>query len=102
MVTLAKDFKIVPSVYHEIHYEEGVYICNPKAKMGQIHRFMTSGLLMSHMEYFSLSYLVHRYRSLRDRMSESNRDNGWGISNLDKRLKGPSTTKRHHPLAHKT
>ncbi len=65
-----------PAAIQEINYETGCHKCHP---VGEVS-YNTETVLLYHMKYFNLFYLIKRYKILAKRLSVINKENLWGFT----------------------
>ena len=58
----------------EINYEAGCHISHPKGNVAKSYHLY----LCYHYRYISPEYLIERYKSYRHRLSDENKQRGWG------------------------
>lgn len=63
----------------EINYGPGCHQCNPLPKNGESIKFNTNEYKLLHYKYLSPTYTVNRHKMFGDRLSEENKQRGWGI-----------------------
>jgi hypothetical protein len=65
-----------PNEIDEINYETGCHRCNPTGNV----IYNKERILLYHMKYFKLSYMIKRYKILARRLSQVNKENLWGLT----------------------
>jgi hypothetical protein len=69
-----------PNAINNINYEVGCHSCNP---IGRIKVFPLGDFKTLHYKSLGIDYLVERYGRLRERLSEENKEKGWGTHYLN-------------------
>lgn len=64
-----------PNEIDEINYIVGAHISHPQ---GNVSWYVNDDLFIMHYKHLSLDYVLWRYRICNERMSEVNKENGWG------------------------
>lgn len=65
----------------EINYLHGCHVCYPRG----IHiKYNTNTFNLYHMSYVAEDYKIKRYTLFKERMSDENKKNGWGIQYFNK------------------
>jgi hypothetical protein len=65
-----------PSEVKEINYDIGCHLCKPKGNVKL--NYVESDIKTLHMRHLGSQYIIERNKNYAARMSQKNRDNGWG------------------------
>jgi len=65
-----------PNKISEINYKPGAHDCNP---IGLINYYDKNDIFFLHYKNLSVDYVLNKNKIYKDRLSEINRRNGWGI-----------------------
>lgn len=73
---LGKQILFNPNEIQEINYAPGAHYCEP---IGNIKYYDKKDIYLFHGKYLSVEYVVEKHKKYKERLSNINKEKGWGI-----------------------